>query len=542
MEYLKDLIAKEVFISREKEPVFSPEGKTPDWIFDFRKVLLRADVLSTISDIFLEKFNDRLPFQVGGIEVAAIPLVAGIVMKSKEKNTPVNGFFIRKSRKKQGLLRMIEGEPNAEKVILVDDLMNYGKSFIRQVEVLEALGKKVDTVFVILRFRDKSYYQYFHDKGINVESLFSLDDFTDVLKIKNLVDKKEEPVPMPFTPDWYFKSDNPNYFYVVPKSAPVLDDTRLYFGSDSGYFWALNQADGTVAWKYKVGFHDKGKYIISSPALSHDTVYFGAYDGNFYALDTATGKPKWIFMEADWIGSSPCVAEDLGTVFVGLEFGLWGKRGGVAALDTRTGKKKWESSMKGLTHSSPAYDARHGIVVCGCNDNSVYAFDAKTGVLEWTYETGGEVKASFAFDEVRGLVCFGSFDSYLYVLKIKTGELVYKIKTKEAIYSTPLIHDRFVYVASLDKSIYGIDLDTGAIVWTFATGGRLFASPEILGEAVYIGSNDGRLYELDAKTGKNTAFFQTTERITNKIAYTKETGVLFLPTFANEIYRLRRSV
>ncbi|MDD2657312.1 MAG: PQQ-binding-like beta-propeller repeat protein [Candidatus Pacebacteria bacterium] len=542
IDALKELIEKEVFVTKEKERIVSSNGGSSDWIFDFRRVLLRSETLNLVSTIFWEKFKDRLPFQVGGIEVAALPFIAGIMMKSKEKGTPLNGFFIRKSRKKQGLLRMIEGEPNAEKVILVDDLMNSGKSFIRQVEVLEALGKKVDTVFVILRFRDLSYYRYFHDKGIRVESLFTLDDFADSLKIKNLVDKKELPVPMPFTPDWYFKSDNPNYFYVVPKSAPALDDTRLFVGSDSGYFWALNQSDGSVAWKYKVGFHDKGKYIISSPAVAQGTVFFGAYDGNFYALDAATGKKKWIFMEADWVGSSPCVALDLGTVFVGLEFGLWGKRGGIAALDTATGKKKWESPMQGLTHSSPAYSKRHGIVVCGCNDNSVYAFDAKTGTPVWKYETGGEVKASFALDEKRGLVCFGSFDSYLYILKTKTGELVHKMKTREAIYSTPLVHGDFVYVASLDKNTYCIDLETGAIVWTFATNGRIFASPEMIGDKLYIGSNDGRLYELDAVTGKNTAFFQATERITNKIAYNKDTGALFLPTFANEIYRLRRSV
>lgn len=540
MERLRQKIAKEAFVTGSEYKEATNGLATSGWIFDIKKILFDAETLDAVSSLLLERASQDGHFQVGGIESASIPLVSSIMMKSVEHGTPVNGFFIRKSRNKNGLAKIVEGTLGNERIVLVDDLMNRGRSFIKQIEVLESMGKKVDTIISVLRFRDVEYYKYFRERGIKIQSLFTLDDLRDLINVGE-IDAERHPVPMPFTPDWHFKSENPNYFYVVPKSAPAIDHERIYFGSDSGYFWAINQNDGTVAWKYKVGFHDKGKYIISSPAISRGTVFFGAYDGNFYALDTATGKKKWVFMEADWVGSSPCVSENLGLVYVGLEFGLWNKRGGIAALDSVTGKKVWEYAMPGLTHSSPAYSKRHHIVVCGCNDNTVYALNAKTGALVWKRETGGEVKESFAIDEKRGLVCFGSFDSYLYVLKTKTGELVHKVKTREAIYSTPLVHDRFVYVASLDKCMYCIDLDTGDVVWTFATNGRLFASPEMIGEKVYIGSNDGRLYELDAATGKNTAFFQATERITNKIAFNPETGKIFLPTFANEIYCLRRS-
>ena len=540
--WLKKIISNEVFVTKDMEKIVSLDGTETEWLFDFRRILLKPDVLDAVSDVFLERFERKFPLQIGGIEVAAIPLITGLVMWLHERGKTVNGFFIRKSRKKTGLLHMIEGCVTDEKIILVDDIVNSGKSFIRQVEVLEGLGGKVDTVFAILRFRDLDYYKYFHDKGINVESLFSLDDFSDSLKVKNLIDKKEAPVSMPFHADWLFKSENPNYYYVVPKSAPTIDDAKIYFGADNGNFWAVNQYDGSVVWKYKVGFHAKGKYIFSSPAIYKNLVYFGAYDGNFYALDKESGRRVWVFTEADWIVSSPCISPNLNLVYVGLEFGLWKKRGGIVALDLENGKKKWEYTMTGLTHSSPAYSKKHSAVVCGCNDFSVYAFDAQKGKLLWEFETGGEVKASFTFDDARDTVIFGSYDSYIYVLKTKTGELVYKIKTDEAIYSTPLVRDNFAYIASLDKNLYCIDLNTGTIAWKFPTNGRIFASPEIIGDKIYIGSNDGRLYELDAVTGKNTATFQATERITNKIAYNPDTNKIFLPTFANEIYCLAKKV
>ena len=237
-------------------------------------------------------------------------------------------------------MKMVEGELGKDKIILVDDLVNSGKTFTRQIEVLEKLGKNINEIFTILRFRDLKAYSFAKEKNIVLFSLFSLTDFG-----LDLLEKKLPPSIANFHVEWYFKSSDPNYFYVVPKSAPVFDNDKLYFGSDSGNFWALNQKDGSVAWKYKVGWHAKGKAIFSTPALYQETVYFGSYDGNIYALNTATGKKRWVFMEADWVGSSPALAPKLNALFIGLEFGLFNKKGGIVALDLNTGKKKWEYIM-----------------------------------------------------------------------------------------------------------------------------------------------------------------------------------------------------
>src|SRR3989344_5625169 len=496
LDNLKAIIRTEVFITKDRERIASKKGGESNWLFDFRRVLLKPDVLKAISDVFLEKFGKEFPLQIGGIEVAAIPLITGVVMGLDRRGIQVNGFFIRKS------------------------------------------GKKVDAVFAILRFRDIDYYKYFHEKGIKVESLFSLDDFSDSLKVKNLVDKKEKPVPMPFKTEWCFKSEKPNYYYVVPKSAPIIDETKLYFGADNGNFWAIHQTDGSVAWKYRVGFHAKGKNIFSSPALYNNQLFFGAYDGNFYCLDKNTGKPQWIFMEADWIGSSPCIADNLGLVFVGLEFGLWKKQGGIVALDIHTGKKKWQYSMTEMVHSSPAYSSAHSMVIIGGNDNVVRAFDARSGTLRWEFKTQGAIQESLALSSK--LVAFGSFDSYVYILEIETGKLVKAFKTGEPIYSTPLFFNDKLYVSSLDKILYCIDPLSGGVLWQFRTGGRVLASPIAIEGKIYIGSNDGRLYELDSESGKNTGFFQSVERITNAIAYNGKTRRFFVPPFANEIYCLTR--
>src|SRR5690606_30211085 len=123
-------------------------------------------------------------------------------------------------------------------------------------------------------------------------------------------------------------------------------------------FWALHQRDGSVAWKYKIrSLNSSGKNILSSPALHDEKVFFGAYDGNVYALSVHDGNPHWIYRGADWVGSSPAVAVSHNTLFVGLEFGLFKKHGGVVALDTKNGETKWEYISKAYTHASPHYVA-----------------------------------------------------------------------------------------------------------------------------------------------------------------------------------------
>ncbi|MDO8514306.1 MAG: PQQ-binding-like beta-propeller repeat protein [bacterium] len=537
-------LANRAFRMREEQRMVTQSGDPCRWFFDFRSILLEGPTLTVISELFWKQLKSEVPFQVGGLETAAITLVAGVVLKAKADNVIVNGFYVRKSRKKDGIQQMVEGALGDEKVILIDDGLNSGKSLIRQIELLHLLGKKVHAVCVMVRFRDLSFYRYFHENGIRIISLFTLDDFPETGGIEKYArdnaEKSTSAAHIPFILHWKFESKDPSYFHILPKSAPAIDDERVYFGADNGTLWALNQSDGSVAWSYKTLFGAGKKRIFSSPAVHDGIVYFGAYDGNFYALDAKTGKKKWIYREADWIGSSPCVAEDFGTIFIGLEFGLWNKQGGIAALDLKTGEKRWWRYVKTMVHSSPAHSREYCVVIVGSTSGTVYAFNAKSGEPLWTFQTDGAVRAGFAFDETYGYVCFGSEDKYTYVLNTKNGTLVYKVETLEPIYSTPLVANGRLYFGVLDKRVLCVDLTTGSVLWTFWTSSRIFATPLMVDGHIFIGSNDGRLYELDATTGKEMGYFQTTERIVNKVAYNPTTKRFFVPTYANELYCLER--
>ena len=90
----------------------SPLGHKNSWLIDLRRLLTRAEELDAVAEAFWLRFEGELPFQVGGMEVAAIPLLAAILMKSVQKGRPINGFMIRKERKTYGagnLTRLIHG-------------------------------------------------------------------------------------------------------------------------------------------------------------------------------------------------------------------------------------------------------------------------------------------------------------------------------------------------------------------------------------------------------------------------------------------------
>ena len=534
IDRLREIIKEKSFVTKDQHKIFSKSGEESAWLFDIKKIILDPEALNLITGIFWEKFGNEYPFQTGGQEVTALPLLGAIIQKGNEIGKPVSSFFIRKSRKKDGLQKIVEGEVGNSKIILIDDIINSGQTIDRQIKILEKERKKIDFVFTLVNFRESTDYNFLKERRIKLVSLYPVTDFG-----LDFVTKKTDIPQNYFNVIWHFQSQNPDYFHVVPKSTPALDDDKIYFGSDSGIFWALDQKNGKIAWKYEVMWF-KQKGIFSSPALHGDNVYFGAYDGNVYCLDKNTGERKWMFMEADWVGSSPAVAENLNLLFIGLEFGLIKKQGGIAALDLDSGKKKWEFRMMEFVHASPAYCCEREYVAIGANDGKMRMFRAKDGKLIWEYQTGGDVKYRPTYDVGNGVIAFGSMDGNLYVCDIESGELIALFKTEAGIYSTPLFWEDKIIFTSLDKSVYCWDYKKNKILWIFHASGRIFASPVLIEGSVFVGSNDGRMYELDPDTGKLKSFFQFLERITNEIVCNSDAKKFFVLTHANELFCLAR--
>ena len=523
----------------ESNPIVSNGRTRPlPWIFDFRAILGQPQYLDAYAETFWDHHDELEAVQVCGVETSGIALVAAIVMKGHVRGKKVNGLYIRKSRKKTGLMKILEGTPTGDPIILVDDLINSGASIRHAIKVLSDAGFRVQKIFIILALRHADSYTFLHNTETSFSTLFTSDTFgIPLAQESNPVSENQ------FTMHWKFSGRAPNLRHVVPKSSPLVDQSHVYFASDDGYMRALDQTTGVTTWEYRVGRIPFRKGIFSTPALHGSLLYFGAYDGNVYALNRDTGKMEWTYRDADWVGSSPAIAPDLGLLFIGLEFGLWHRHGGIAALQLSDGKEVWTMrTMPEFTHCSPLYIKQEGVVVIGSNDGVVYCFSAREGKLKWTYATGGDIKVSLAYDASRRRIVFGSFDKKIHSVDVRSGKAAWTFDTGESVFSTPLVVDDTIFVSSLNKCIYALSARDGSKLWDCETNGRLFASPVLFNKSLWVGSNDGMLREIDPHTGRLVSYFQTSERITNPIAVNEATGFLFVSTQANELYCVSKNI
>lgn len=555
IEILKKVIIDKVFIKNGLEQIEVDENPNA-WIMDFRRITMNGAYADLISDIFYSEYSKSYPFQLCTLEVAGITLTTSLMSKFYYNgHKDVNAFYIRKSRKKNGLTRMVEGNiENDKKIILIDDVTCTGNTFWRQIEVLEQLGFTVDSVWSIIKFHDSNYYKRFTDRGIKVNSLFDLNDFRRDLGIKNLPTIPETPPNMPFTQLWKFSAEKPSYGYVHAKSQPVIDENKIYVGSDNRVFFAINQSDARVNWKYEVGYSFGKKGIFSDPILYKNLVIFGACDGNVYALNKETGEKVWISFEADYIGSSPEIAQDLGVIFIGLQYGVFKKTGGLMAIDAESGKNVWvHKNNKSATSASPLYIKEHKMVLIGYDDGTFKAHHASTGAVIWEFKTLGKsykdnltyihgIRSKAVYDKSNDGVIFGSLDGNLYFISRKDGTLLHMYSCEFGIYSSPILFENKVYFSSVDRKIHCVSLrDYSTIFSQVIDGTRVFSSPTIINGRLYIGTNASRLHELSPETGESTGYFQATERITNQPVYNLTTQQFFLPTYANEIICLMRN-
>jgi outer membrane protein assembly factor BamB/orotate phosphoribosyltransferase len=531
---LARLIRERAIVRRDQGWIVAPNGAELDWLLDLKQIFLVPEALQTIAAAFWQRFAPLLPFQIGGLETAAIPLITALLLEGARRGTPVNGFIVRKERKTSGIGKRIEGRVGGEPIVIVDDILNsaHGAEMVRA--ILESHGRRVDAMFVVVDFEAAAGVQWRVQYRIPVETIFRLEHFGLALG------KRPAPAAATaFKTVWRHDTPGGNHTLVVPKSSPVLDDRAVYFGTDSGRFWALDQADGKPLWHADV-VETSRRGVLSCPALHAGRVYYGGYDGNVYARDAASGAELWRYGGADWVGASPVLAPRLDLLFIGLEHAHPTRLGSVVALRLGTGAKVWEHDVPDYIHGTPAFCDADGVVAIGTNGGQLLLLRADTGERLWQHLAGGPIKQAPAFDPRRRQVVSGGFDGAIRVHDAATGAVVWNAQTADRIYSSPLIVDDRAFVASTDKHLYVLDLVQRRVVQRLALGAKSFATPRAFGSSVFVGCNSGKVWEFDIDSLKPVGTYQLPDCATCAVAHNATTGRFFTATHMNSLYCFAR--
>ena len=533
-DVLYEAITNSALLRGENVHLFGKKGRPLKWLIDIRRIFLDAECLTAFAEIFCDSVADRGAFQLGGLEISSIPFLAAAALTMSARGKPVNGFVIRKERKLHGTGNLIEGVVNDLPIVLIDDILNSGRSLESARVAISTLNRTIDTAFVIIDYHTLQSRAWRTAHDVQVRSIFDLREFGLVVRER----RRNKPRSL-FQNIWHFAAPNPSGFHRVPKSFPTTNGEKIYFGSDCGQFWCIDAATGIPTWTFSV--NSKGsKNIWSAPVLEGGKVYFGSYDGNVYCLDAGTGVELWRHIGADWVGSSPAIASDLGLLYIGFEFAIKGKQGSIVALDIATGEKIWEHRTKRYTHASPAYCAKRKLVACGSNDDEMLLFDAATGELQWRFTTRGSVRHAPAFDSERAQLITGCAAGYIYLIDLGSGKEVYSIKTNNSIYTIPLVLHNVAYVGSTDKHLYIVDLENKAVIQRLYVGSAIFGPPREFNGKVYFGACNGIVYEIDPIALQVSGMHQLPDAVTNALTYRETTGYLYALTYMNELFAFRR--
>ena len=348
---------------------------------------------------------------------------------------------------------------------------------------------------------------------------------------------------------WQFKTGG------AVNASPAIADGTLFFGSHDGNFYALDAATGKRKWVFNTAgeklfsarhlhgqepadsvFTDRWDFWLSSPAIDGRKLYFGSGSGFLYALDLKTGKQVWAFKTDGIIHSSPAVA--FGKVY----FGGWDTY--LHALDANTGKEIWKfqtgidmdkHNQTGITGSVLVGDS---LIYFGCRDSYLYALNAASGKLAWKkFNDHGWISLTPVIFGNKLIYSSGSSHKFA-ALDKNTGDVVYEQEIPTGTFASPSVAGNTIYQGTFIGTLMAMDATTGHIKWTFLTdaakadkyhilnpdltisddkidaavkdsGGKLRpidfgislgcinSSPVIKGGVIYFGSADGNFYAVD---------------------------------------------
>ena len=159
-------------------------GKKSHYYIDLRILVSYPKLLKEISILLYNKFKN-IDGLLCGLPYAGIPYAQTI---SVLYNRPM--ILLRKEKKKHGTCKMIEGNYiEGQEIIIVDDILTSGTSLL---ESLEHLNKfKIKKIIVIVD-RYEGGKEILNNKGYEVESLFSIEDFINIKKYQTIINIKNE--------------------------------------------------------------------------------------------------------------------------------------------------------------------------------------------------------------------------------------------------------------------------------------------------------------------------------------------------------------
>ena len=154
--------------------VILSSGREADYYVDLRRVTLDAEAAPLVGAVMRQVNNGFDYAAVGGLTLGADPVAAAMMYNAAGEGQLLNSFVVRKSEKRHGLQRRIEGpDVNGVRVLAVEDTSTTGSSVLTAVDALLVDGAVIAGVSVIV---DRGARAAVEARGYEYTAAYSLAD------------------------------------------------------------------------------------------------------------------------------------------------------------------------------------------------------------------------------------------------------------------------------------------------------------------------------------------------------------------------------
>jgi len=262
-------------------------------------------------------------------------------------------------------------------------------------------------------------------------------------------------------------------------------------GTGSGEILALNQSDGSLAWKSRVASE-----VLSQPQIDDDLVVVQSIDGKVAAYDALDGSRKWIYTtnipSLTLRGTAtPIISGDV--VLVGFSSGrmtLLDRETGSPELDRRVGVAQGDSDLERLVDIDGAMAIENGRLYAASFQGRIIGIDIATGRTLWSEEASSVSGVGTGF----GNVYLASSDGQISAYNGDNGREVWRVDA--------LLHRDITAPVAIGSYLAFTDFE-GYLHLVAQSDGRFVGRRKIDGSGVRSGvvAEDGRLYAMGNKGG-----------------------------------------
>jgi orotate phosphoribosyltransferase len=123
-------------------------GRQAEYYVDVKRAILRPEGFRALADLVAARARELDATAVGGMTMGADPIACAALAGGAD----VKAFFVRKEVKPHGLSRRVEGPllDDADRCLLVEDVVTTGGSTIRAIEALRDEGRTVVGILAVL--------------------------------------------------------------------------------------------------------------------------------------------------------------------------------------------------------------------------------------------------------------------------------------------------------------------------------------------------------------------------------------------------------